>query len=86
VGEFNIHQNMEGRIAEFNMWDYEMSGEELRQLNCTNKGNVINWDSLQLLNQPTIGSIVVPVCAGIPSTSPYHSVCIFTQFVLANNI
>jgi len=32
----------------FNMWDRQMDVEEIRRLGCRAKGNIVNWDTLQV--------------------------------------
>jgi len=35
-------------LSMFNMWDRQMDVEEIRRLGCRAKGNIVNWDTLQV--------------------------------------
>ena len=36
-----------GEIADFNMWSYEMSEDELNSQTCGSNGDVASWDTLE---------------------------------------
>ena len=45
-GKLDTDAVLPGKIAWFNMWDYEMSEQEVKALGCRDKGNVSSWDTL----------------------------------------
>ena len=48
----NLEQMNTGRIAMFNMWDYAMTEEQIQNLGCADKGNLVNFDTLQRSSDP----------------------------------
>ena len=36
-----------GQLADFNMWDYEMSADEVNVTTCGPAGNVVSWNTLK---------------------------------------
>ena len=45
-GALELHQTVTGKIAQFNMWDYEMGMNELNMLPCVVDGNLVSWSTL----------------------------------------
>ena len=43
----DVNQAVVGEIADFNMWSYEMSEDELNSQTCGSKGDVASWDTLE---------------------------------------
>ena len=50
-----------GTIGWFNMWDYEMSPDEIAELSTSQQGNIVNWSTLQVQGSPTFTTLDVPV-------------------------
>jgi nucleoside-specific outer membrane channel protein Tsx len=48
VGGFDADQISVGLVGDINMWDYEMTADEIRSLTCNDKGNLVNSSSLQI--------------------------------------
>lgn len=48
MAALDLYQCSVGPIADFNLWDYEMTGEEIKGLTCADKGNIVNMDSLKI--------------------------------------
>ena len=46
-GGLTRHQILYGKLAMFNMWNYEMSESELNNLTCGDQGNVSSWITLK---------------------------------------
>ena len=43
----DVTQAAVGAIADFNMWSYEMSEDELASQTCGSNGDVASWDTLE---------------------------------------
>ena len=50
VGGFGSSDALEGSIANFRMWNYEMSSSELNALSCIDYGNVISQQDMDFTN------------------------------------
>ena len=46
-GGFSLNQMVPGQIAEFNMWEKEMTLNELNFELCGAEGDVVSWNTLQ---------------------------------------
>ena len=46
-GGFSLNQMVPGQIADFNMWQREMTLNELNLLTCGTEGDVVSWNPLQ---------------------------------------
>ena len=46
-GRFDITQTVPGQIADFNMWQKEMTVDELNYEGCGTEGDVISWNTLK---------------------------------------
>ena len=46
-GGLDLHNCAPGRMAGFNLYNYEMSIDELNSLSCADLGNTVSWKSLQ---------------------------------------
>ena len=42
-----MNQTVPGQIANFNMWQREMTLDELNLLTCGTEGDVVSWNTLQ---------------------------------------
>jgi len=58
-----VNQIMRGKIAWVNIWDRVLSEEELKGLGCRDKGNVVNWDTLEVMGDAEFYSEYFP-CKG----------------------
>ena len=45
-GDFESDQTVPGQIADFNMWQKEMTLNELNLLTCGTEGDVVSWFTL----------------------------------------
>ena len=61
VGNFDLSQTSMGTIGWFNMWDYEMTPDEIAELSTSQQGNIVNWSTLQVQGSPTFTTLDVPV-------------------------
>ena len=52
------------KITDFNLWDYEMSENELSSQTCGTKGNVVSWDSLKERGPANRTAKSFPKCNG----------------------
>lgn len=48
VGSFDSSQLTEARVAGFNMWDYELTADQMNALTCESEGNLVSPSTLQL--------------------------------------
>lgn len=46
-GGYDKKQTVPGELADFNMWDKEMTVEQLNSKTCGVKGNIVSWSSLK---------------------------------------
>lgn len=60
-----ISETIEARIALFSMWDYELTYEEFRDVNCLTKGNLLNMDDLSIMGPANLTLEDVPCASGI---------------------
>lgn len=44
--QLDPNQTLVATIADFNLWDYEMTNAQLLNLSCTDQGNIVNMDTL----------------------------------------
>jgi len=63
VGGLDVNQIMRGKIAWINIWDRVLSEEELKGLGCRDQGNVVNWDTLEVMGDAEFYSEYFP-CKG----------------------
>ncbi|XP_067939166.1 uncharacterized protein [Watersipora subatra] len=61
-GNFDIRQTVTGKIAEFNMWDFEMSVAQINRRTCGYKGNIASWDTLQKDKTEGMTTATFPAC------------------------
>ena len=54
---------MPGQVADFNMWDYEMSSAQINSVGCTTKGNVVAWDTLVEVGVAKRSDQIFPECS-----------------------
>lgn len=57
VGGFELDQMTTGKIANINLWDYEMTPEEISSLSWCAEGNVVNSATLQFSGDNSYESI-----------------------------
>ena len=48
VGSFDIDQLIQGRAALFNMWDYDMTRDELNAVGCRSEGNILKMSDMTI--------------------------------------
>ena len=46
-GNLDSDQTVPGQIADFNIWQREMTLDELNLLTCGTEGDVVSWNTLQ---------------------------------------
>ena len=59
-----------GQLADFNMWDYEMSADEVNVTTCEPAGNVASWDTLKEKGDAMESVKAFPGCNGRFVCSP----------------
>ena len=59
---YDVSQTVAGRLAEFNMWNFELSQDELNFNTCDKDGNVVSWNTLQERGTSTRSVQSFPVC------------------------
>ena len=63
-GNLSTIQVTTGQLADFNMWDYEMSADEVNVTTCGPAGNVASWDTLKKKGEPMESVKAFPGCNG----------------------
>ena len=63
-GGYQLTQTTPGQIAVFNMWDYEMTAEEVNSKTCGSGGNVSSWDTLNVKGISDTAYRIFPGCKG----------------------
>ena len=63
-GALSLDQLTVGDIAEFNMWSYNMSVEQLNTLTCGARGDVSSWFTLQQMGTAERTTASLPYCKG----------------------
>ena len=53
-----------GQLADFNMWDYEMSADEVNVTTCGPAGNVVSWNTLKKKGEFVESVKALPGCNG----------------------
>ena len=48
VGGFQIVQLIEGKVALFNMWDYELNSDQVMAIYCTLEGNLLTMIDMSI--------------------------------------
>ena len=46
-GHFDLKQTVPGQIADFNMWQKDMTVDELNHEGCETEGDVVSWNTLE---------------------------------------
>jgi len=54
VGSLAVKQVLTGKVARVNIWDRVLSEEELKGLGCRDQGNVVNWDTLEVMGTANV--------------------------------
>ena len=68
-GGYDRKQVVPGKLAEFNMWNREMTADELNSETCGAHGNVVSWSTLQERGTAVKSSENFPRCAGKATTT-----------------
>ena len=63
-GGYDRAQVVPGKLAEFNMWNREMTVDELNSETCGAHGNVVSWSTLQERGTAVRSSGNFPNCVG----------------------
>ena len=53
-----------GKVAEFNMWDYEMTANQISVLPCREPGNISSWDKMLKYGVHLVTRKDFPSCKG----------------------
>lgn len=48
MGGFDLNDVTQGRLAMFNMWDYERTLENIQNLDCESQGNLLTMSNLSI--------------------------------------
>ena len=67
----DITQATAGQLADFNMWDYEMSADEVNVTTCGPVGNVVSWDTLKKKGESLESVKAFPGCNGRSVSNVY---------------
>ena len=49
VGMFELSELMMGKVALFNMWDKEMTEDEVKAIDCSSEGNLLSMSDTLIL-------------------------------------
>ena len=60
----DVQHSLPSQIAEFNIWNYEMTLEELLSETCGNTGNVASWETLNEKGTSVREYQTFPSCKG----------------------
>ena len=71
-GNLSIQQTTAGQLADFNMWDYEMSADEVNVTTCGPAGNVVSWDTLKKKGDAMESVKAFPGCNGESTAYVLH--------------
>ena len=63
-GGFELDQTSPGQLTDFNMWQHEMTLDELNSATCGTKGDVVSWDTLQERGSSSKTNKFLPGCNG----------------------
>ena len=63
-GGFDIRQMAPGKLADFNMWQHEMTEDELNSDSCGARGDVASWETLKEKGTSLRTKHVLPSCIG----------------------
>lgn len=64
MGGFQLKNTIEGKIALFSMWDYELSYEEITALSCLTQGNLLGMSDLSIMGPANFTLDDVPCTPG----------------------
>lgn len=72
MGGFQLNQQYPGEWACMNVWDREMSADEVRTLTCRDQGNLVNSNTLQIAGgEEPFGEVTITEYIGTASRSTY---------------
>ena len=61
-GKYEADQTTVGRLANFNMWNTEMSVRQLNTRTCGRRGNVVSWNKLKEMGKSKRTTEKFPGC------------------------
>lgn len=56
LDSLSIQQIITAKITAFNMWDFELSEEQVKVMGCKDEGNVVSWDTLNQEGNATMAT------------------------------
>ena len=65
VGGFEVTQLTEGKVALFNMWDYEFTADQVHQFYCETQGNILSMANMTILGPANFTEEDVPCTPGM---------------------
>ncbi|XP_022620605.1 adhesion G-protein coupled receptor G6 [Seriola dumerili] len=78
-GQFRLggQSNFDGNIYNLRLWDYAMTEQELKALNCNNEGNIIDWDNRHWTIPSTLAQTDTSLSCSVspPSNTPLTTSC-----------
>ena len=77
---FELDELMEGKVALFNMWDMEMSENEIKSVNCVPEGNLLSMFDMLTLGPADFSEEQVP-CESDLQLLPSYSCFLVINFV-----
>ena len=72
-GGLDIADTTPGQLAEFKMWGYEMSADEVNVTPCKSLGSISSWDMLKAFGTPLESVEDFPSCKGKPQKLSCHT-------------
>ena len=63
-GRLDIAQVVPGKLADFNMWQREMTADELNSQTCGAEGNAVSWNTLREQGSSPRTKHFLPGCNG----------------------
>ena len=63
-GGFRIGEMTPGMLADFNMWQHEMTEDELNSDSCGARGDVASWETLKEKGTSLRTKHILPSCIG----------------------
>ena len=77
-GGFDSDQTVPGQIADFNMWQREMTLDELNHQGCGTEGDVVSWNTLGEAGVSTKTQKEFTACNGKRSFFSFIEILIFS--------
>jgi len=63
-----------GKLSWLNLWDREMSADQVLNLNCRDEGNIVNWNTLSVMGDATFHYENFPCEGKVLGSALFHSV------------